>query len=120
MGSEEFADRFDADRYRDEEPVRVWLVEGAGVDDEMYIPEPLWNRMRLIAAAYQLHLLPLLDGTVDPVFLNAVQCRTLVAELDFVAEILSDGLLEAVTSGLTLLARRGEVAAKSSLGFTFP
>ncbi len=80
----QYADRFDVALYSEDEAVRLWLTEGSGVDDELIVPETIWHRLRLIGAAYSLHLLPLFDGSTDPVLLSGEQARTLAAEVDFV------------------------------------
>ncbi len=119
MTQERFADRLDPATYADEEPVRLWLVEGTPAD-ELYLPEALWHRLRMVAAAYHLHLLPILDGLSDPVFLSASQCGALVDETDFVAARVDDALLMEVISAVRQLATRARGASKNALGIEFP
>ena len=116
------ADRFDAQTYADDEPVRVFRPDRYGSDDDgVWVSERLWHRLRQIGAAYQLHLLPLLDGTTDPVFLNPAQVERLVEELRFVTSIVDDPLLPGVVSSLVALsALESQGASKDSFGIQFP
>lgn len=116
------ADRFDAQTYADDEPVRVFRPDRYGSDDEgVWIPERLWHRLRNIGAAYQLHLLPLLDGTEDPVFLNSVQVERLLQELRFVGSTVDDPLLRGLVSSLLALSGlETQGASKDSFGVQFP
>lgn len=118
---EAFADRFDAQTYADDEPVHVFRPDRYGDDDGVWIPERVWHRLRQIGTAYQLHLLPLLDGTTDPLFLNPVQVERLQQELRFVVSIVDDLLLDGVVSSLVdLLALESQGASKDSFGIEFP
>lgn len=120
MLPEQFNDRFDGDTYSSDEPVRVWLVEEYGPDNEFYVSESLWRRVRLIASAYDLHLLPLLDGSTDPVFLNAKQCETLVDESTFIGSVVDDDLVQTLADRLRGMAIRARGASKNALGVEFP
>ncbi len=117
-----FADRFRDETYADDEPVHVFRADQYGSADQgLWVPERLWARLRLVAAAYELRLLPILDGTSDPVFLNAVQVSTLLEELRFIGQILSDPLVESLVRALVdLAAGRSQVASKDSIGIEFP
>jgi hypothetical protein len=120
---ESLADRFDLQTYVADEPVRVFRPDRYGPDDDegVSIPERLWHRMRQIGAAYQLHLLPLLDGTTDPVFLNPAQVDQLLLELRFVGSIVDDPLLHGHVSSLVALAGlQSQGASKDSFGLDFP
>ena len=115
-------DRFEVQTYADDEPVRVYRPDRYGLDDDgVWIPERLWDRLLHIGAAYQLHLLPLLDGTTNPVFLNPVQVEGLLQELRFVASIVDDRLLRSLVSSLVALTGlESQGASKDSLGVEFP
>ena len=117
---DELWSRFSADTYTNDPIVRVFQVEGVGVDAEFICPESLWRRLRFIGTAYGLHLLPLLDGSTDPVFLNAQQCENLITELYFVGTVADDGLLDTVLNGVERQAREARVASKNALGIEFP
>lgn len=119
MTQDRFADRFDPTTYTDEEPVHLWLVESTDAD-EIWVPEVLWHRLRMVATGYQLHLLPVLDGSTDPVFLNAPQCDALIDEVDFVATLVDDALLMDVLSRVRRLATGARSASKNALGIEFP
>jgi hypothetical protein len=116
----QYADRFDVARYSEDEPVRLWLIEGSSVDNELIVPETIWHRLRLIAAAYSLHLLPLLDGSTDPVLLGGEQARTLAAEVDFVTVASDDGGLIAVAELVIRIASRAMGGGDAALGIEFP
>src|SRR5688572_15890974 len=77
-----FDDRFDQNTYAEDQPVRIFRPDRYGPidDDARSMPESLWHRLRLLGTAYGLHLLPLLDGTTDPVFLSSLQCEQLLSE----------------------------------------
>lgn len=117
---DELWSKFKTDAYADDPIVRVFQVEGVGVDTEFICHESLWHRLRLIGSAYGLHLLPLLDGSTDPVFLNAQQCENLITELYFVGTVTNDGLLETVLHGVERHAREARGASKNALGIEFP
>ncbi|MFN0090482.1 MAG: hypothetical protein ACKVWR_09495 [Acidimicrobiales bacterium] len=94
-------------------------------DQGLWVPERLWARLRLVAGAYELRLLPILDGTSDPVFLNAVQVSTLLEELRFIGQILSDPLVDPLVEALVralvdLAAERSQGASKDWIGIEFP
>lgn len=119
MTQRRYADRFDRAMYADEEPVHLWLVESTDTRDA-WIPEPLWHRLRMVAAAYDLHLLPVLDGSSDPVFLNATQCAALVDEIDFVAALVDDPLLMTELAAVRHLVTSTRGASKNAVGIEFP
>lgn len=114
-----YADRFDPTRYADDPPVRVFLVEGVGFDDEFWLPERLWARIQGIASAYELHLLPMLGWSEEPRFLNAQQCLGLLDELEFVATQVDDGLLDTVIEGIVRQIRKARGASKNAIGFEY-
>lgn len=118
----EWINRFDQSRYADDEPVHVFRTEQYGPDeDELWVPERIWCRCHYLGRAYELHLLPLLDGSTDPVFLNPVQVDQLLDELRFVANRAEDPLIEAVVRSVIQLAERpSQGASKEMLGFSFP
>lgn len=120
----EFNDRFADARYVEDQPVHVFRADrhaGQGSGDEAWIPERLWSRIRLVGAAYELRLLPLLDGTVDPIFINAVQSAELARELDFVTAVLNDPIVHSTSHRLHELMRLpSQGASKDHTGFEFP
>jgi hypothetical protein len=115
-----YADRFDVASYADDLPVRLWLTEGGGLDDELLVPETMWHRLRLIGAAYDLHLLPLLDGSTDPALLTGQQAQTLIDETDFVSVASDDGALGTVADMVIRIASRAAQSRDVSLGIEFP
>lgn len=116
----QYADRFDVASYSEDEPVRLWLIAGSGADDELVVAETIWHRLRLVGAAYSLHLLPLLDGSTDPVLLGGEQARTLAAEVDFVSVASDDGGLIAVAELVFRIASRAIRGGDAALGIEFP
>jgi hypothetical protein len=69
----------------------------------------------------ELHLLSVLDGSTDPVLLNAVQVSTLLEELRFVGQILSDPLIESLVRALVeLAAGRSQGASEDAMGIELP
>ena len=120
--NDRFTDRFDGRTYADNEPVRLFRPDRHRSDDEaVWVPETLWHRIRHIGAAYDLHLLPLLDGTVDPVFLNPQQVEQLFRELRFVSATIDDPLLDDQISALVVLSQLpSQGASKDSFVLEFP
>ena len=111
-----FDDRFDAAVYADDPPVHLWGIEVYDADGDLWIPERVWTRLCLLAAAYQLHLLPLFSGRTsdddsDGRFtLNGTQCRHLQDEIAFVGSVVDDPLLR------TYLATLSQLVIRSSSG----
>ncbi|MGH2376518.1 MAG: hypothetical protein ACRDIC_24035 [bacterium] len=79
-----FSDRFEADRYAGDEPVR--LTVGGHTWD---VPERLFARTQHLASAYSLHLLPTLEiyGKTE---LNGQQAGALAEELAFIRDLVDD------------------------------
>jgi hypothetical protein len=122
VGSE-LDDRFDASTYAADEPVHLFRCDRYPGDagDELWIPESIWHRMRLVSAAYNLHLAPLLDGSTDPVFLNSTQVERLRSELRFVAATVDDPLVTTWVEAFDrLAAHRSQGASKDAVGIEFP
>ncbi|HEX9269226.1 MAG TPA: hypothetical protein VF998_05225 [Candidatus Limnocylindria bacterium] len=93
VSPERYGDRLDAARYRDDEPVGAGLLAAKpGYEGWIWIPERLFTRMQLLAAAYELHVLPRLDPLGDNV-LDRERAGTLVDELEFLARVVEDPLL---------------------------
>ena len=91
MPEELFAARLDAATYaNDDDGVDVYEV-GAADRDSLWLSGRLFRRLTGVAAAYELHTLPMLAG-FEPVRLNRVQCESLLDELGFVADRLNDPL----------------------------
>lgn len=118
----DFADRLEPGRYSDDPPVHLFRCDQIGpMDEGLWVPERIWERVRLLGAAYEAHLLPLLDGSTDPVFLNPEQCGTLESELRFVAERLDDPLVEGLVHGIiSLLREKSDGTSKEMVGIEFP
>ena len=121
--SDSFADRFDTARYVNEQPVRLFRPDRYGPQDDeaVSVPEPLWHRIRLLGTAYNLHLLPVLDGTTDPVFLSDGQVEQLLDELRFVGTVVDDPLVDAEVRAILAIAQLAtQGASKHHLGIEFP
>ena len=87
----EYQDRFDASRYASDEAVSL-AIDGSPDSEAFTMPERLFTRAQQIAAAYELHLLPVIDYYGE-VRLNREQVRTLRDELAFVRAVATDPLL---------------------------
>jgi len=87
----------------------------------LWVPERLWRRIRYIGQAYELHLMPLLDGSTDPVFLNRTQVVQFESELVLIAELVDDPLLASWLSRLVgLLRMKSQGASEDAIGLEFP
>jgi hypothetical protein len=89
MAQSEFADRFLDPTYADDEPVHVFVPGGA----EQWVPERIWLRLVSLGKAYQLHLVPLVAGTTNPVYLNGQQVAGLIEEVRFLGAVVNDRLI---------------------------
>lgn len=96
----DFADRLEAETYRDDDG-RVGVFEVAASDaDALWLSERLFRRLTLVAQAYELHTLPLLGG-VDAVTLTKPMCASLVDELGFITDRLDDQLAHDTAQALS-------------------
>lgn len=99
MTAKDFADRLEARTYQDDDGlVGVYEIEASDAD-ALWLSERLFQRMTLVARAYELHTLPLLGGT-DPVTLSRPMCASLVDELNFVTDRLNDPLAHETAQAL--------------------
>ena len=93
MTAGRYGDRLDATRYRHDEPVAAGPVAAkpkyAGW---VSIPERLFARMKYLADAYELHVLPGIETYGENV-LNRERAGTLIEELEFLATVVNDPLL---------------------------
>ena len=114
----DLAARFDRETYTGDEPVHVFQPDDGGSDSGgVWVSERIWHRLRLIGAAYELHLLPLLDGSTDPVLLNSTQVEQLGREVRFVGELVADPLLEShIRSLMALVVKHSD----HSIAVEFP
>jgi hypothetical protein len=88
---QQYQDRFDASRYAGDEAVSL-AIDGAPHSEVLTMPERLFSRAQQIAAAYELHLLPVIDYHAE-VRLSREQVRRLGDELAFVRSVAADPLL---------------------------
>lgn len=118
----DYLDRLAAQRYSDDPPVHIFRCDRTGsMDDGLWVPERVWDRARWLGSAYELHLLPLLDGSTDPVFLNATQSGTLDSELRFVAGLVADPIVEDLAAQFVRLLRdESHGTSKEVVGIEFP
>lgn len=117
--SSRFDNRYDARTYANDEPVKVFVVEGTGIDSEFWLPERLWHRIRLVAAAFELHLLPAIDGRPDLVTLNWLQCESLLDELEFLSFALEDSLMDTIINGIVNIVESAR-GSHPAIGIEFP
>jgi hypothetical protein len=106
----------------DDEPVHVFRPDEYGPTDRgLWIPERIWHGLSWLGSAYELRLLPLLDGSTDPVFLSSTQVEDLIEELSFVEQLVEDPLVHSqIRALLSLSTGRSEGASKDMLGIEFP
>ena len=91
MAPDRYADRLDASTYEDDDDT-VGIFESSPEDqDSLWLSGRLFHRLTGVAAAYNLHTLPMLGGA-EAERLNRVRCESLLDELAFVAERLNDPL----------------------------
>lgn len=121
--TDDFADRFDQRTYGHDVLIRVVRVDRYELehDDELWLPERLWLRLRCIGMAYEMHVTPLFDGSTDPVFLNGAQAEQLGRELTFIVRVVNDPLLASwIEKFVSLLRRPSQHASKDAVGIEFP
>ncbi len=95
-----FDDRLAVERYSNDEPVMIALVElalpanlvSSKAARFINLPERVIQRLRLIATAYELHYLANIDCASE-VRLNRAQTEGLLEELEFVSSTSNDTLL---------------------------
>lgn len=99
MTRDRFADRLDAATYQDDDETVGVFEADPEEEDALWLSGRLFHRLTGVAAAYDLHTLPMLGGS-EPVQLNRQRCESLLDELAFVAERLNDPL--AITTAQTV------------------
>ena len=109
----EYQDRFDAPRYATDETVSLTLDGASASDGAFTMPERLFSRAQQIAAAYELHLLPVID-CYDETRLSREQIRTLADELAFIRSVVTDPLLDFYLQGAQKLIETCLRAPKES------
>ena len=91
--STNYADRFSAATYADDEPVCLTLSTSSRSERQtVELPEGLFARAQSIARAYNLHLLPAIEIYAET-SLNKSQCETLLEEIRFIGSVIHDDLL---------------------------
>jgi len=100
MQLERFADRLDPKTYETDDEVAGLFESDPGEPDALWCSGRLFRRLTGIASAYELHTLPLLNGSSD-VRLNRSQCLSLLDEIAFVAERVNDALLVGVAQSVS-------------------
>lgn len=79
----------------------------------VWLPERMMDRIRHVARAYELHLLPLVEA--ESTYFNAKQASNLIDELEFVREVVADPYLHQCAAQLIALLAE----ARNSVGATF-
>lgn len=99
MTTNDFADRLDANTYQDDDgQVGVYELDPSDTD-ALWLSERLFQRLTLVARAYELHTLPLLGG-LEPVTLTRPMCQSFIDELGFVTDRLNDPVAHEVAQAL--------------------
>lgn len=100
MRTERFVDRLDPKTYQaDDEVVGIYETD-PNEHDALWFSGRLFRRLTTIGIAYELHTLPLLEGSSD-LHLNQTQCSSLVDEVAFVAERVNDDVLVSLAQSLS-------------------
>ena len=91
MTPDRYADRLEAATYAaDDETVGIF-ESSPNEPDSLWLSGRLFNRLIGVAAAYDLHMLPMLGGP-GAEQLNRSRCESFLDELAFVADRLNDPL----------------------------
>jgi hypothetical protein len=90
MATDRFMDRLTEQSYVDDARVGVFEADPSE-QDALWIAQRLFDRLVLIARAYELHVLPMLGGT-QRITLGRAQCESLLDELEFIIAQLNDDL----------------------------
>jgi hypothetical protein len=104
-----FADRFDARRYADDEPIAIGLASESS-DAWLYVPGSIFGRILAVGGAYRLHVLGAVMASEATVGLNPLQCQGLLDELKWVGTVLNDPLVADV---IPAIQQRVAVCARS-------
>jgi hypothetical protein len=102
----EYQDRFDAALYTKDQGVSLTLRGLPAPEGSFTMPERIFERAQQIAAAYELHVLPLIDY-YDEVRLNKDQLKSLQDELAFIRSVVNDPLLDTYIQGAQQLVLTG-------------
>ena len=99
------ADRLDPSRFADDEPVELAIAdhdtaaEDIPPDRWVLVSNRLFGRLILLGRAYGLHFASLVDSIGDT-SLDAGQCESVLEELQFLSEVVSDPALSEVFAKL--------------------
>jgi hypothetical protein len=94
-----FADRLDPGTYAADDGTVGIFESDPSEADAVWISDRLFRRLVLLAEAYELHALPLLNSS-EPVHLNRARCESVLEELEFIAERVDDAPAVATVQGL--------------------
>ncbi|MBX3314504.1 MAG: hypothetical protein KF906_09310 [Actinobacteria bacterium] len=91
-----------------DDPLIGWT--SADGQAEAWVADRLVDRLRLLGAAYELHLVPLLPARDETVTLelNAAQVRNLRDEIEWLADLVSDAALVQVATTILPVLRTAE------------
>ena len=104
-----FSDRLNSGTYSEEEAVGFGLAQAGTSPDAdalVMVPETLVVRLGLIASAYGLHHLPMIDVHGETRF-NHIQRQNLGMELEFISNVVRDPALLAIMVNLRRLVEDG-------------
>jgi hypothetical protein len=107
-----YQDRFDAARYANDQGVSLTLRGLPAPQGTLTLPERLFGRAQQIGAAYELHVLPLIDY-YDEVRLNKDQLKGLQDELTFIRSVVNDPLLDTYIQAVQQLVLTGVRSARN-------
>jgi hypothetical protein len=101
-----FRDRFEFATYLEDPPVRLGLVAPTGEPEwALDVPEMLFARAKLAAAAYQLPLLPGIK-IQKQTRLDGDSCESLLQEIEFLQAVLQDPLMDAILAPIEQIILR--------------
>jgi hypothetical protein len=100
MSPDRFADRLNAATYEVDDDVVGVFESDPGEVGALWLSGRLFRRLAVVAAAYELHTLPMLGGP-EPIRLNKTQCQSLLDGLAFVADRLNDPLAVSTAQAIT-------------------
>ncbi len=101
-----FADRLEEATYRGDEGVSIGVAQvGEQPEWMVNVSLRLFSRLQLIARAYELHILPGIEP-YDGTRLNLQQVQSLEEELEFVATLSTDKLVQRSVAAIASAASR--------------
>jgi len=114
MSTSDLQGRLKKETYDQDEVISFGVFEkGADPGSYVHVPESLVSRLIHLGCAYKLHVIQMIDLYED-IYLNGLQCQSLVEEIRFLGNIIDDqALVESLRPVMDLLSK---IEKNSSLG----